>query len=120
MTGKLWNLTCVVRAGRYFVSRLLRLTGLKDGRNPRTQHSVRLGRKFHANFSFWDWVINRKFLQVDEAPSVDCSIALKRPAKRYFFSDASSAAVGGYCVENKVFWSYDLPPALPTELKREA
>ena len=30
MAGKLWNLTYVVRAGRYFVWRLLRLTGLHN------------------------------------------------------------------------------------------
>ena len=30
MAGKLWNLTYVVRAGRYFLWRFLRLTGLYD------------------------------------------------------------------------------------------
>ena len=30
MAGKWWNLTHVVRAGRYSVWRLLRLTGLQD------------------------------------------------------------------------------------------
>ena len=30
VVGKLWDLTYVVRVGRYFVWRLLRLTGLHD------------------------------------------------------------------------------------------
>ena len=30
MAGKLWNLTYVVRSGRYFVSRMPILTGLHD------------------------------------------------------------------------------------------
>ena len=29
-------------------------------------------------------------------------------------------AVGGYCVEKKFIWRYDLPPELTTELKRKA
>ena len=43
MAGKLWNLTYVVRAGRYFEWRLLRLTGLHDERHPRNQNVVPLG-----------------------------------------------------------------------------
>ena len=44
MAGKLWNLTYVVRAGRYFVWRLLRLTGLHDSSGSKNQkHTVQLG-----------------------------------------------------------------------------
>ena len=49
--GKMWNLACVVRAGRHFVcSRLLlRLTGLHDSSGRKTQiQTVEFGRKFHA------------------------------------------------------------------------
>ena len=50
MAGKLWNLTNV-RAGRYFVWRLLRLTGLHDSPGSKNQnHTVELGREFHVDF----------------------------------------------------------------------
>ena len=107
MAGKLWNLTYVVRAGRYCVRRLLRLTGLHDERHRRSQNAVFLGSEFHANFRFWKWAINHKLLQVGEAVSVPCYTALKRPAKRHHLSDANFEAVGGYCVEQNIYWRYD-------------
>ena len=49
MAGKLWNLTYVVRAGGYFVWRLLRLTGLHNSGGTKNQnHTVGLGREFDA------------------------------------------------------------------------
>ena len=55
-----------------------------------------------------------------EAISAPCYTALLRPAKRPHLSDASFEAVGGYCVEEKVFWRYGLPPSLTAQLKRKA
>ena len=53
MAGQLWNLTYVVQAGRNFVLRLLRLIGLHDSRGSKTQnHTVELGREFHADLLF--------------------------------------------------------------------
>ena len=69
MAGKLWNLTYVVRAGRYFVLRLLRLTGLHDERDPRNQNRVHLGRKFHADLLFWKLTKKPKLLEVGEEVS---------------------------------------------------
>ena len=76
MAVKLWNLTYVVRAGRYFVWRLSRLTGLHDERDPRTQNVVRLDREFHAELLFWKWAISRKLLQVWEEVSAPCYLSL--------------------------------------------
>ena len=45
---------------------------------------------------------------------------MNRLAKRHYLSDASFEAVGGFCVEKKVFWRYDLPRELTTELRRKA
>ena len=55
VAGKLWNLTFVVRAGRYFVWQLLRLMDLhtKGRNNPRTQRTVRLGWEFYGGIAFW-------------------------------------------------------------------
>ena len=103
MARKLWNLRYVVRAGRYFVCRLLRLTGLHDERHPRNQDVVCLGSGFHADLRFWKWAIDHKLLLVGEAVRAPCFTALKRPAKRHCLSDASFEAVGGYCVEKKIY-----------------
>ena len=66
IAGKLWNVTYVVRVGRYFVWRLLRLTRLHDDRHPRNQNVVCLGSDFHADLRFWKWAINHKLLRVGE------------------------------------------------------
>ena len=84
------------------------------------RHSVTRGREFLAGLLFGKWTIIRKLLQIGEAISAPCYTALKRPAKRHYLSDASFEAVGGYCVEQKVFWKYNLPTALTAEVKREA
>ena len=121
MAGKLWNLTYVVRAGRYFVWRLLRLTGLHDAQDRKEQnHIVGLGREFHADLLFWKWAIDHELMRVGEALSAPCYAAMKRAPKRHYLSDASFEAVGGYCVERRVYWRYDLPTALTAELKRKA
>ena len=54
VAGKLWNLTYVVRAGRYFVGQLLALTGLqKNARTKeRTRRVVDLGWEFHNDIAF--------------------------------------------------------------------
>ena len=50
LAGKVWNLTYVVRAGRYFVWRLLRLTGLYDASARKNQNRmVELAKEFHAD-----------------------------------------------------------------------
>ena len=52
MAGKLWNLTYVVRAGRYFVSRMLTLTGLHDSRVSNEQNiTEELGREVYADLA---------------------------------------------------------------------
>ena len=81
----------------------MRLTGLHDEWHPRNQNVVCLGSEFHADLRFWKWAINHKLLQVGQAVSASCFTALKRPAKRHCLSDASFEAVGGYCVEKKIY-----------------
>ena len=53
--GKLWNLTYVLRADRYFVWQLLALTGLhKNAKTKeRTRRIVNLGWEFHNDTTFW-------------------------------------------------------------------
>ena len=121
MAGKLWNLTYVVQAGRYFVWRLLLLTGLHNSGGSKNQNrTVGLGREFHAALFFWKWAIDHELLHEGEALSAPCYTAIQRLAKRhYYLSDASFEAVGGFCVERKVLWRYDSPKELTAELKRK-
>ena len=102
MAGKLWNLTHVVQAGRYFVWRLLRLTGLHDSRGSKNQnHTVELGREFTLTLFFGSGRLIELLLE-EEALSAPCYTAIRRPPKRHYLSDASFEAVGGFCVERKV------------------
>ena len=79
-----------------------------------------LDRELHADFLFWKWAIDHDPLQVGETLCAPCYAGLRRPAKRHYFSDASFEAVGGYYVERRVYWRYDLPEYLTAELKRKA
>ena len=120
MAGKLWSLMYVVRAGRYFVWRLLRLTGLPDSEDMEKQNNVvRLGREFHADLLFWKWAIDHELMRVAESLSAPCYVAMRCPPKRHYLSDANFDAVGECCVERTVYWRYDLQAALTAELKRK-
>ena len=77
MAGKLWNLAYVVRADRYFVWRLLRLTGLHDSEDGKQHnHAVRLGREFRADLLFWKWAIDHELMRVGESLSAPCYAAM--------------------------------------------
>ena len=121
MDCALWNLTCIVRAGRYFVWRLLLLIGPHDSHGQIHQRDmVSLDREFHTNLLFMKWVIDHDLLKAGEAPRAPCYSALKCPAKRRYLSDTSFEAADGYCVERNVYWRYDLPEELTAKLKRKA
>ena len=81
MAGKLWNLTYVVRAGKYFVWRLLRLTGLHDSRGSNNQNNtVELGREFLADL-FWKWAIDNELLLEGEGLSAPATRRSEDPSK---------------------------------------
>ena len=122
MAGKLWNLTYVVRAGRYFVWRLLRLTGLNNESASRQKQNrmIELGRAFRADLLFRKWTIYHELPLEVEALSAPCYTAIRRPDKRHYLSGASVEAVGGLCVEKKLFWRYGLPTELTAEHNKKA
>ena len=121
IAGKLWNLTYVIRAGKYFVWRLLRITDLHTQTGKKQSHSVELGREFHDDLDFWRWAIDHELLMAGESLSAPCFAATKRSAKRYYLSDdASFDAIGGFCRKLRIYWRYDLPLALSAKLKRKA
>ena len=54
MTGKLWNLTYVVRVGGCFVWRPMRLTGLLDAPGSKNHNrTVEFGKDVHADLLVW-------------------------------------------------------------------
>lgn len=120
IAGKLWNLTYVIRAGKYFVWRLLRLAGLHDPHSKNKSHLVILGREFHDDLEFWRWAIEQGLLTAGESLSAPCFADVRREAKRVYLSDASFDAIGGFCEKLKVYWRYDLPLDFSAELKRKA
>lgn len=121
IAGKLWNLTYVIRAGRYFVWQLLRLTGLHTpaSRQARTRNMVGLGREFHGDIAFWKWVLKQPLATKGESLSASFLLHVKRTPFRLYLSDASLEAIGGYCPELKIFWRYTINAALSAELKRK-
>ena len=120
VAGKLWNLTYVARAGRYIAWRLLRLIGLHNSGGSKTPNrTARLGSEFHADVHFWECTIDHELIHEGETLSDPFYTAIQRPAKEHHLSDSRWEAVGGFCVERKVFWMYILPKILPKELTAE-
>ena len=122
VAGKLWNLTYVAMAGRYFVRQLLAFIGLhKNARTKeRTRRVVDLGWEFHNDIAFLNWAIDEQLVRKEEslcAPIYDH--IMRAPARRYY-SDASFTAIGGFCPELKVYWRYSLAEALTLELKKQS
>ena len=115
----MWNLTYVVRAGRYFVWQLLGLTDLHKiaKSKKRTRRVVKLGWEFHNDIAFWKWAIDQKLVSAGESLGAPFYAHVERTPSRTYFSDASFPAVGGFCPELQVYWRYVLNPHL-TELLR--
>ncbi|CAB1118521.1 unnamed protein product [Ectocarpus sp. CCAP 1310/34] len=122
IAGKLWNLTHVIRAGRYFVWQLLRLSGLhtQASRHTRSRRLVDLGREFHGDIAFWKWALNQPLALRGESLSASFLLHVKRAPSRLHLSDASFTAIGGYCPELKIFWRYTIDSSLSAELKPKA
>ena len=121
MAGKLWNLTYVVRAGRYFVWQLLRLTDLHKiaKSKQRTRRVVKLGWEFHNDIAFWKWAIDHKLVNAGESLGAPFYAHVQRTASRRYYSDASFTAVGGFCPELQVYWRYDLNHRLSELLRKQ-
>ena len=122
VAGKLWNLTYVVTAGRYFVWQLLAPTGLhKNARTKeRTRRVVDLGWEFHNDIACWKWAIDQQLVRKGESLCAPIYYHIMRaPARRYYY-DASFTAIGGFSPELKVYWRYSLAEALTLGLKKQS
>ena len=104
MAGKLWNLTYVARAGRYFVCQLLRLADLHENvkSEKRTQQVVKLGWEFHNDIAFWKWAIDQQLVGDGQSLGATFFTHIERLSARRYYSDARFRAVGGFCPERSV------------------
>ena len=80
---------------------------------------MRLGWEFHNYISFWKWAIEQKLVSVGEALGSPFYAHVERSPSRRYYSDASFAAVEGFCPELNVYWRYDLNPVLSRLLKKQ-
>ena len=100
---KLWNLTYVVKAGRYFVWQLLAFTGLhKNAKTKeRTRRIVELGWEFHNDIAFWKWAIDQQLVRKRESLCAPLYDHIMRAPTRRYYSDASFTSVGGFAPYSK-------------------
>ena len=97
IAGKLWNLTYVVRVGRYFVWRLLRLTASNDSPSSKNENNaVEIGGEFHANLLFWKCVIDHEVLLEREALCTSRDKAKNDPLKSTIYLTPVLTRWAGY------------------------
>ena len=97
------NLTYVVKAGRYFVLQLLRLTDHKIAKSKKRTHKVvKLGLKFHNDMAFWKWAIDKQLVGDGRSLEATFFMHVGRPPARRYYLDASFTAVCGFCPELRV------------------
>ena len=100
----------MVRAGRYFVWQLLRLTDLHKNAKPKnpTQKVVKLGWELHNDVSAWKCTIDQQLVGDGQSLAATFFTHVESPPARRYYSDASFTAVGGFCPELRVYWRYEL------------
>ena len=123
LAGKLHHAAYVVRPGRYFVHRLLRLANLhltgeelRGGgdawgrlrKNAEAERTVALTREFMADVGWWRWFVHQERWKKGERLTAPFFRFVKQEPSRRWFSDASYQAVGGFCRETGWWWRYGL------------
>ena len=119
LAGKLHHAAFVIRPGRYFVHRLLQLAGLHLngmeragggdawGRHRRKAHArkvVQLTWEFMAEVGWWRWYLGEGAGEVGSRITAASFSFAKQVPSRSWFSDASTRALGGVCMETRVYW----------------
>ena len=115
LAGVLMHISFAVRRGSLLVHGSLASAGMPRieagdhfaGQMANPRRRVALGPEFHAGLEFWRWFVDKGVDARGRVLSVPMYHFLERSAQRTFFSDASKAAVGGYCLETGVCWRYD-------------
>ena len=109
----------VVRPGKFFVRLVLNQLGLPPvkrwqeklgGSSPRSRRAGRLalGPEFHADVGFWRLMMREEFARLGGHLSSPLHTLFLQHRSRTFVSDASGTAVGGYYLEARAWWRFDL------------
>lgn len=114
LAGKMHHGAYVVRPGRYFFHRRLRLANLHRtgeklrgggdewGRHQRKEEAegrLYLTPELMADVGWWRWFVNENRRKTGERLRVPFVLFGKQEPSKRWFSDASYQAVGGYCLE---------------------
>ena len=67
-----------------------------------------LGPEFQGNFELWRWVMEEGLDARGGTLPAPMYHLLEHPSQRTLFSDASTTAVGGFCLETGMYWRYDI------------
>lgn len=112
-----------VRAGRYFVWRLLHLIGLDESSISQHQNdTIELGRVFYADISFWKWAVYHELLLTGGALSAPCHTTRKQPEKRHYSIcciPRQRWVVNGFSFERMVLCPYGMPVNLTSQNANE-
>ena len=113
------HVSFAIRPASVFVQHMLasagtpRITAGADFacRSVNSEPRVVLGPEFHRDLEVW-----RSFVAEGLYARRGCVLApmyhlLERPARRTVFSDASKAAIRGFCLETGIYWRYEPYPA---------
>ena len=85
----------------------------------RTRRVVKLDWEFQYDVAFWKWAIDQKLVSAEESLGAPFYAHVERTSSRRCYSDASFAAVGGFCPGLQVYWRYDLNSHLTDLLRNQ-
>ena len=116
LAGFLMHISFAVRPGSSFVHRLLASAGMPRiaagvdlaDRKANPGRRVALGPEFHGDIKFCRWFVDEGFDAIGGTLSAPVYHLLERPAQCTLFSDASTTAVGFFCLETGACRRYDL------------
>ena len=81
---------------------------------------LRLTEEFMADVGWWRWYVKQGNIKEGERIAAPFYRFVKQAPERKWFSDASYEAIGGLCLETKVYWRYQLTKVIkkPVRSKR--
>ena len=117
LTGKLRNMATIILPGRYFIWRLLFISGT-DRRNyedheVQIKHGrqiVHMSPEFHHDLDWWKQAVDFNILERGLSLYSPVFPHVSRPVVRHWMPDASTQAIGGYCPDISTWWRYVLSP----------
>lgn len=69
---------------------------------------VELSGEFHADLEWWKWAVHQRCMLEGVSLYASFYEHVEWPVVRHWLSDATTKAIGGFCLELRVWWRYDL------------